>query len=507
MGLQLGRLGWWPCATGLLLGWAASGCLIPNPDHCANLEGDATCIERGEGRYCTLCTRDNGCVDEKPTADCTPDTPPVSESSTTAATGGTANPDPTGTAGSDDASSDGPSVDCNAEGMQDETCPSETPYCSEGACAACDAAGGDDFCDALDAAAPVCNEARATCEPCISGVAGSCASDEVCGQSFSCVGCRLSSDCDPGGCNPSAQACVGGDVRWVDSGASNCPADGSGTQVDPFCTPGAAIADIAMASSGVIMLVGGGEDYATELVITGGRTIAIVGVDNPSIAPTGAAISVSTNSTVVLSNLRIREAMTGVTCQASTVALDDVAIVGNETGIMATDCDVWVQRSTVASSDNAGIVADGGQLNLYTTMIVGNSGDGVDAPNADLDMGFTTIAGNGADALNCNGGMVRSSIIASAIEKGSLSCPGLVVSDSALSRISDDATATDSIELPEYDEAWFANVDILNYHLAGPGGPFADVGLWREGDPFEDIDGDAVPLSLGTRVFPGADQP
>ena len=355
---------------------------------------------------------------------------------------------------------------------------------------------------------PTRRQGRATCEACTRDASGSCESDQVCSQEFSCIGCRVSSDCDPGGCNPAAQSCVSGGVRWVDASASNCPTDGDGSQGNPFCTPGAAIADIDMAGSGIVMLVGGGGDYDTELVISGGRTVAIVGVDNPNISLMNTAVSVSTNSTVVLSGLRIREAMTGVSCQGSTIALDDVAVIGNETGIASTECDVWVQRSTVASSDAAGITADGGRLNLYASMIVGNPGDGVDTDGTDVDIAFTTIAGNGLDALNCNGATMRSSIVASPNARNTLTCPGLVVSDSALVEVSDTAEATDTIELPTYDPMWFGNVDLLDYHLRDPDeSPFADVGLWREGDPFEDIDGDPVPLSLGTRVFPGADQP
>lgn len=489
-----------------LFGLASSACVIPNPNHCANLEGDATCIERGEGRHCTLCTRDNGCVADKPTAECTPDTPPVAGSSTTDAGGTTEGTDPSGS-GTDNATSDGPAVDCDAEGTRDEDCPSEQPYCSGGTCVACDVAGGDDFCGGLDPAAPVCNDERVTCEPCTRDDLGSCPSDEVCGPRFTCVGCRLSSDCDSGACNPSSQSCVRGGVRWVDNGASNCPTDGTGTEISPFCTLGAAVADIAMSATGIIMLVGGGDDYDTELAITGGRTVAVVGVDNPNLAPPGTAVSVSTNSTALLSGLRIRESTTGVSCQSSTVALDDVAVISNGTGLMSTDCEVWVARSTVAGSDAGGIVADGGRVNLYAAMIVGNSGDGVDAASADLDMAFTTVAGNGGDALNCGDATMRSSIVVSSMADGSVNCSGLAVSDSALTKIPVTAKATDSVEVGSHDPSWFDNVNLLDYHLADPDSPFTDVGLWREGDPFEDIDGDSIPLSLGTRVFPGADQP
>lgn len=42
----------------------AAGCSVPNPNHCGNLDGDATCRGRDPGRpYCSLCVgADDGCV-------------------------------------------------------------------------------------------------------------------------------------------------------------------------------------------------------------------------------------------------------------------------------------------------------------------------------------------------------------------------------------------------------------------------------------------------------------
>jgi len=56
----------------LLLAALSPACSVANPDHCANLEGDATCEQRGQERpWCSMCVGDNdGCLAERPAERC-----------------------------------------------------------------------------------------------------------------------------------------------------------------------------------------------------------------------------------------------------------------------------------------------------------------------------------------------------------------------------------------------------------------------------------------------------
>lgn len=67
----------------------SAACSVPNRDHCGNLKGAATCIERGLGDYCSLCVAANdGCVDQAPAGDClyTSSDPQTTSDPTTATT-------------------------------------------------------------------------------------------------------------------------------------------------------------------------------------------------------------------------------------------------------------------------------------------------------------------------------------------------------------------------------------------------------------------------------------
>lgn len=50
---------------------SAFGCWIRADEHCGNLEGDATCEERGIGMYCSVCVMvADGCTNEMPSDEC-----------------------------------------------------------------------------------------------------------------------------------------------------------------------------------------------------------------------------------------------------------------------------------------------------------------------------------------------------------------------------------------------------------------------------------------------------
>lgn len=79
----------WPL-TSLMFAAMSAACPAPNPDHCGNLDGHATCEARGgDTRFCSKCTADNnGCVATPVSPEC--DAGETSAAGTTAAPSTTA---------------------------------------------------------------------------------------------------------------------------------------------------------------------------------------------------------------------------------------------------------------------------------------------------------------------------------------------------------------------------------------------------------------------------------
>lgn len=78
---------------------ALLGCSVPNPDHCAVLQGDATCKQRDAMRpFCSKCVGENdGCVLEAVDAACAPDVSATTTNASTTAAPTTGTGEPTGT--------------------------------------------------------------------------------------------------------------------------------------------------------------------------------------------------------------------------------------------------------------------------------------------------------------------------------------------------------------------------------------------------------------------------
>jgi hypothetical protein len=73
--------------VGFAMGLGASGCVLPNPNHCQNLAVDPNVwcgAHYGEERpYCSPCTADNnGCVSEEPSAEECPEYTPQPDAET-----------------------------------------------------------------------------------------------------------------------------------------------------------------------------------------------------------------------------------------------------------------------------------------------------------------------------------------------------------------------------------------------------------------------------------------
>ncbi|MBC8067572.1 MAG: hypothetical protein IAG13_04490, partial [Deltaproteobacteria bacterium] len=209
----------------LILAWlsASSGCIVvDDPNHCWNLERDATCEELYPGSVCSRCARGySGCVepDAQTPASCLDSDAAATEPSSSA---------------TETASESGAS-ECVGEGFTD-ACPTEAPYCAAGLCTGCQAAGGDDFCAAVDGALPQCHPTWDHCVECFDDTP--CTGGSVCTTSFECGGCTEHEQCPDSACDLLTGACMEPDREiWVDDDAAICDEGSNGASAgNPVCS-------------------------------------------------------------------------------------------------------------------------------------------------------------------------------------------------------------------------------------------------------------------------------
>jgi hypothetical protein len=128
----------------------------------------------------------------------------------------------------------------------------------------------------------------------------------------------------------------------------------------------------------------------------------------------------------------------------------------------------------------------------------------VDVVYSTLAAGFGT-----AQALRCSGEgtrTIRNSILFAEADEGEIDCPDASIQQSALeSAYGDGNVAVGSVDTG----AWFVDFARGDLHLdpevAAP--MFAAVATWAEGDPRDDLDGDARPFVNGAMDWCGADLP
>jgi hypothetical protein len=190
-----------------------TACSVPNPNHCSNQDGAATCRVRGIGDYCSLCVAANdGCVDQAPGDDClhtasapqTTAAPTTTDSSsstssstgsTSSSTGSTTTGDTTTgdtTAGSTDTS------DTSDTGATTTATTSPAPTCGDNKREA------GEVCDGTDLNDKDCTDAS----PMWGGGTLKCAED--CGsydQSMCCL--NVGEPCLPAPTEPNATCCSG----------------------------------------------------------------------------------------------------------------------------------------------------------------------------------------------------------------------------------------------------------------------------------------------------------
>jgi hypothetical protein len=483
------------------------GCLSADPNHCANLMGNATCVANGEGAFCSICASANaGCVDTEPEKPCyRPGR--INESESDPGTTETTEATET-TAGS---SEDTVPADCMGDGL-DEACPATAPYCVEGTCSDCNDAGAE-FCSGIDSQVPECHPGSGLCVGCV----GNSGCDVgVCGDAYACVECTQHSDCPGSACDLRIGQCLAdANEAWVEP--TGCTPPGFGTEDSPYCAFADALANIDEGENWVVHVRSSAPiTEGIDLQGVADRTLVLLGEDRPSLDGGPTAIAVGTRSAIFVDGVRIIDSeQAGATCIGQSVLwFSDVDFEGNATGITATGCTrVVVERSTILGNTRDGIHAEDTKLSVISSALVdnGTAGDTTSAiwfSNSELDVRYSTFAANrgltGA-SISCGGtGEIRNSILVS-IDAPSLNCDGVELRSSAV----DDAFDGEGVVVVDgYDPGWFFNPGGGDVRPQNPNGsPFRDVAVWGQGDPLRDLSGERRLAYPGLAEFAGAHQP
>lgn len=494
--------------------------VIPDPAHCANRDGDATCGQINGGAYphCSICTRFNdGCVDYEVEDRCLPPTGAEGVASASESGSGSASVSESGT------SSGMPVPDCEGSGMVDE-CPAELPFCVDGSCAGCAAAGGDEACAAVSSATPQCHPNTGGCVECYATPSPACSETKpFCNTEFECGGCTTHDDCPDSACNLFRGTCMDDALHiWLDD-AENCDNGGPGSKSEPVCTIDAALNRIATGKSGVIH-AGAGAYSKLRLESCAVRYVAVLGessvttIFNTSEVPGASTINVVCGNELMLDNVRIRRNVDApVACSnGGRIALTRARVDDGLRGVQADDCSVISRRSRYLELRGAAFEAtNAADLDLEGDIIAATVSDedsmtvdaGVVVDGSTVAMRFVTLADNIDDNVACSGSYdvsAHSSIIINEVGGASFACSDAEVDHSVI-----DSTLTNGIEnaAPAFDGGWFENRGQHDYRLGDGAAALDGIGRWVAGDPRVDIDGDPWPDVSGSASYPGADRP
>lgn len=367
--------------------------------------------------------------------------------------------------------------------------------CTDEALPFCGAGGECESCEAQPDPNAACADADAGLPLCVGGACVACTAEEpeactgttpLCDDaSNTCVPCTAHEQCGEAACNLFTGACLPGDAV-VHVGP-----------LEEYTELGAAIASFAEGAEGTIIVHQANYDEAAT--VDGGRVLAflanggalprwiLAGGGSPQLTVTGAA----------------------------TVLMEGMQLSGNasDVGLRVDGGLAWVERGRVVDNNGGGIVAENGAELVLRNSFVGGNGSGglgsfgIDVTDADVRVLYTTVARNDEDTIDsirCMGATVdvRNSIVVGR-DAGSIQCPGIVISNSAVDEAIDGNMNVGAAVL-----AWFVDGTAGNFHLTATGAMvFADIAQWQPGDPTTDIDGDPRPAMDGEPDFAGADVP
>lgn len=493
--------------------WSVSGCLVPNPNHCVNKDGDSAC---GSGLVCSngTCSAyaaegqpQDGCVDPAmvqgeaclcPDGRDSPGCGEVSETSasSTEATSETATETETETSMTGDGDGDGDgdtAPECTTEGLNVAECGMQSAWCVSGDCVDCsDTAAGP--CSDLDAAAPVCN--AGSCVQCTTAEADACTGiTPVCDDTNNtCRACTVHSECGTAGCNYETGACLDeARVWWVDGDNGSDGNDGSETM--PFATIGRALMEIGASEEGTVRVKAVVGEYSEQVAIPTSRTVAIIGDGLPAIrSATANTVAAEMGSTSFIDGVRLSQGgSNGVNCDGATLWLDNSWVSSNVasglrivTGCEATVRNTMISRHTDTFTPGSEILNAGTLRMSFVTVVAGGStgteGDVLECTAGTVEVSNSVLMGVATDRIRCPGATIENSVVNDAEYVGGTNADGGAVTGS-----------------------WFTNLGAGDLHLAGDGSgtPFGGVASLGADDLQTDFDGDARP-AMG---FVGADEP
>ncbi|MEZ4384769.1 MAG: hypothetical protein R3A79_25795 [Nannocystaceae bacterium] len=500
-------------AAGSLLGFACSG--GPSATNSTNETSD--CEEGSEGCACVLeSTCDPGlicaskmCVPSGQTTDAT-------ESSTTESM--------TGTASSTTEMTSDTGGECSPpDGSANQYCVGQDPgrpYCNAaGSCVDCTglAACGVD--------APVCDPNSGVCVLCIPGDDEACVGQTpVCDPgTLSCVACEAHDECGDGACNLFTGECLAEEAAiWVDNSNPDCASDG-GTEATPYCTLGEAMVEVVQGILGdeAVIHVGGGP-YESTITVPSGRKVAIRSLDAGKRVAIGAAdgaiITVEPGSTALLDGLVLtgNGIGDGLVVDNAFLWIDRTEIADNSGyGIFAKASQVKTRGLVVTKNADGGIVANAGAFHFENSFATANSTDENDfgafnvLGGADLQVLYSTVVANNTiigdpGSLRCAGDVgavkIRNSILVAG--NSTIDCPSASISHSVLDTPSNDPSNL----MWSFDGISEILTSDGGVYRAKAGTALADVGLWVDGDPQGDFEGDARPEEESAD-YAGADVP
>jgi hypothetical protein len=488
------------------------GCMVvlPDPNHCANLDGNETCAERypGELTFCTACTftsNGDGCVAERPEDDacyspCGGETRFEDDatclagvsSSTGEEESTTTGEETIGTetgSGSSESSTTGP-MPC----VGNEDCPDAVaPFCEpvSGECVACDGTDDPDgACAGVDPGLPLCfGGACVACTP-----ENPLVCDEqllLCdGESNTCVPCVEHAECESGACELAVGRCFAPEVV--------VHVDGDGGQ--DFMNVAMAVGSIDNGMRGVIVVhaIDGAAPYTGAVLIDGGKAIALLAAagEAPILQGTGGNPGVQVEGVGTI------------------LYIDGLGVVGNTMGLglRVNGALAWVDRSRIVQNSGGGIVAEGGAELTLRNCFVGGSVNNIPAlavNGATATMVYVTVgAGFGtATALACDAVATvdaRNSLFVSEDAGGDeVQCTNATIEHSAAEL---DLGGTNTA-LGDMATTWFLGYGTGDFHLATAPVTIGTSAQWESGDPSTDIDGQPRPAVDGATDYAGADVP
>ena len=502
------------------LAWLATlglgGCLVDDPNHCANRSGDTTCQELEGGGFCSICSeKSNGCVAERPAAACYV---PVMSAEDTTTTGADTE---TSTDTDDPTATTGPAPECSTEGL-DPSCPEETPYCVEGMCSTCDA-GPEALCGSIDPQTPICHPGWGQCVSCI--VDADCEGSSFCDDSYACGGCTQHEHCPDSACDLRTQECFSpSEVYWVDSGVE-CP--GFGTDDEPYCSTALAMEAIGDDGRGVVKLLPG--NYDDMLDVRSRRKVAVVPASGrPVLRNDTKAVRVTTDAILYLAGVDVRDAIDiGIDCTfGGRLWLDQVVVTQNAMGMYASNCKQLVTRRSqfLFNSGDAITLEEGSNLKMLASTVVRNgtateNTRALRVHDSTFELVYTSVVDNlaaesepGVPAprnILCNQAKpstIRNSVVV-ANDKSSIACTWLDAHDSVIDTLGIDGDGQVVVD-QVIPGAWFVDYSNGDVHVRDfEDSPLRGTAAWELGDPRFDLDDGRRAPAPGTNEYAGADQP